>query len=138
MTEHASEHDEATILLVDDNPQNLKVLYETLKDRGYRLLIANEGDKALTLAERHHPEVILLDIMMPGMNGFETSLRVRTGFPDRACAIIYVTARQGEEDLRGGVAAGGNDFVLKPINREKLLSRIEKWIGRVHTIKTAV
>lgn len=65
MTEAVSENSEVTVLLVDDNPQNLKVLYETLKDKGYRLLIANEGEKALDLAHRHQPEVILLDIMMP-------------------------------------------------------------------------
>ena len=55
MTEVVSENSEVTVLLVDDNPQNLKVLYETLKDKGYRLLIANEGEKALDLAHRHHP-----------------------------------------------------------------------------------
>jgi CheY-like chemotaxis protein len=65
MTAVVSETEETTVLLVDDNPQNLKVLYETLKDKGYRLLIANDGEKALDLAHRHQPEVILLDIMMP-------------------------------------------------------------------------
>ncbi|MGO1660138.1 MAG: response regulator, partial [Marinobacter sp.] len=71
MTEVVSENSEVTVLLVDDNPQNLKVLYETLKDQGYRLLIANEGEKALDLARRHQPEVVLLDIMMPEMDGYE-------------------------------------------------------------------
>ena len=65
MTDASSENTGATVLLVDDNPQNLKVLYETLKDKGYKLLIANDGSKALDLAHRHQPEVILLDIMMP-------------------------------------------------------------------------
>ena len=114
------------------------LLKRIVESGGYSFVGVSSGKELLEVLKTKKPRIILMDIMMPGMNGFETSLRVRTGFPDRACAIIYVTARQGEEDLRGGVAAGGNDFVLKPINREKLLSRIEKWIGRVHTIKTAV
>lgn len=73
MTAAVSENSEVTVLLVDDNPQNLKVLYETLKDKGYRLLIANEGEKALDLAHRHQPEVVLLDIMMPEMDGYSYS-----------------------------------------------------------------
>ncbi|AJD53920.1 CheY-like chemotaxis protein [Thalassospira sp. MBR-102] len=126
------------IVGVDDDPKSLVLLKRIVESGGYSFVGVSSGKELLEVLKTKKPRIILMDIMMPGMNGFETSLRVRTGFPDRACAIIYVTARQGEEDLRGGVAAGGNDFVLKPINREKLLSRIEKWIGRVHTIKTAV
>ncbi|WP_341365095.1 response regulator [Thalassospira sp. SN3W] len=126
------------IVGVDDDPKSLVLLKRIVESGGYSFVGVSSGKELLEVLKTKKPRIILMDIMMPGMNGFETSLRVRTGFPDRACAIIYVTARQGEEDLRGGVAAGGNDFVLKPINREKLLSRIEKWISRVHTIKTAV
>ena len=126
------------IVGVDDDPKSLVLLKRIVESGGYSFVGVSSGKELLEVLKTKKPRIILMDIMMPGMYGFETSLRVRTGFPDRACAIIYVTARQGEEDLRGGVAAGGNDFVLKPINREKLLSRIEKWIGRVHTIKTAV
>ncbi len=126
------------IVGVDDDPKSLVLLKRIVESGGYSFVGVSSGKELLEVLKTKKPRIILMDIMMPGMNGFETSLRVRTGFPDRACAIIYVTARQGEEDLRGGVAAGGNDFVLKPINRAKLLSRIEKWIGRVHTIKTAV
>jgi CheY-like chemotaxis protein len=126
------------IVGVDDDPKSLVLLKRIVESGGYSFVGVSSGKELLEVLKTKKPRIILMDIMMLGMNGFETSLRVRTGFPDRACAIIYVTARQGEEDLRGGVAAGGNDFVLKPINREKLLSRIEKWIGRVHTIKTAV
>ena len=71
MTDAVLETTDVTVLLVDDNPQNLKVLYETLKDKGYRLLIANDGEKALDLAHRHQPEVILLDIMMPELDGYQ-------------------------------------------------------------------
>lgn len=126
------------IVGVDDDPKSLVLLKRIVESGGYSFVGVSSGKELLETLKTRKPRIILMDIMMPGMNGFEASIRVRTCFPDLACAIIYVTARQGEEDLRGGVAAGGNDFVLKPINREKLLSRIEKWIGRVHTIKTAI
>ncbi|KZB52552.1 response regulator [Thalassospira lucentensis] len=126
------------IVGVDDDPKSLVLLKRIVESGGYSFVGVSSGKELLETLKTRKPRIILMDIMMPGMNGFEASIRVRTRFPDLACAIIYVTARQGEEDLRGGVAAGGNDFVLKPINREKLLSRIEKWIGRVHTIKTAI
>lgn len=126
------------IVGVDDDPKSLVLLKRIVESGGYQFQGVSSGKELLKLLKVKRPRVILMDIMMPDMNGFETALNVRTYFPDLPCAIIYVTARQGEEDLRGGVAAGGNDFVLKPINREKLLSRIEKWIGRVHKIKTVV
>jgi two-component system OmpR family response regulator len=126
------------IIGVDDDPKSLVLLKRIVESGGFTFQGVSSGKDLLKLLKTKRPRIILMDIMMPDMNGFETAINVRTHFPDLACAIIYVTARQSEEDLRGGVAAGGNDFVLKPINREKLMSRIEKWIGRAHTIKTAI
>ncbi|MDP2699065.1 response regulator [Thalassospira sp.] len=126
------------VIGVDDDAKSLVLLKRIVESGGYRFIGVSSGAELLKMLGKETPRIILMDIMMPVMNGFETALRVRTGFPQMATAIIYVTARQGEEDLRGGVAAGGNDFVLKPVNREKLLSRIEKWVGRAHTINTAV
>ncbi|MGQ7275933.1 ATP-binding response regulator [Marinobacter sp. V034] len=124
MTEHASEHDEATILLVDDNPQNLKVLYETLKDRGYRLLIANEGDKALTLAERHHPEVILLDIMMPGMDGYEVCERLKHNPATADGAVVFLSALDDVDAKVKGFSLGGVDFISKPFQAQEVIARV--------------
>ncbi|MGP4845853.1 ATP-binding response regulator [Marinobacter sp. 1Y8] len=124
MTEHASEHDEATILLVDDNPQNLKVLYETLKDRGYRLLIANEGEKALTLAERHHPEVILLDIMMPGMDGYEVCERLKHNPATSDGAVVFLSALDDVDAKVKGFSLGGVDFISKPFQAQEVIARV--------------
>ncbi|AUG54444.1 response regulator [Thalassospira marina] len=123
---------------VDDDAKSLVLLKRIVESGGYRFIGVSSGHELLTLLKTERPRVILMDVMLPQMNGFEASLRVRTGFPQLPCAVIYVTARQSEEDLRGGIAAGGNDFVLKPVNREKLLSRIEKWLGKAHLVKTAV
>jgi CheY-like chemotaxis protein len=123
---------------VDDDGKSLVLLKRIVESGGYRFIGVSSGHELLSVLKTERPRVILMDVMLPQMNGFEASLRVRTGYPQLPAVIIYVTARQSEEDLRGGIAAGGNDFVLKPVNREKLLTRIEKWLGKAHLIKTAV
>ena len=125
MTEAVSENSEVTVLLVDDNPQNLKVLYETLKDKGYRLLIANEGEKALDLAHRHQPEVILLDIMMPEMDGYEVCETLKQDDVSREIPVIFLTAKTDVQDVVRGFEAGGVDYVTKPFNSAELLARIK-------------
>ena len=92
MTDAVQETTDATVLIVDDNPQNLKVLYETLKDKGYRLLIANGGEKALDLAHRHTPEVILLDIMMPQLDGYQVCERLKADPVTADCAVVFLSA----------------------------------------------
>lgn len=117
--------DQARILLVDDNPQNLKVLYETLRDRGHSLLIANDGKKALQLARRHHPEVVLLDVMMPGMDGFHVCehLKQRTGTADSA--VIFLSALDDLDAKVRGFQVGGADYIAKPFQAEEVIARVE-------------
>jgi CheY-like chemotaxis protein len=131
MTDLVSENPEVTVLLVDDNPQNLKVLYETLKDKGYRLLIANEGEKALDLAHRHHPEVILLDIMMPEMDGYEATRIIRSSEDDtiRQIPIIALTASVFSDVKKKIQSCGMNDFAMKPIEPAVLLEKIKENIN---------
>ncbi|BES72141.1 hypothetical protein RE428_31590 [Marinobacter nanhaiticus D15-8W] len=124
MTEFASERDEATVLLVDDNAQNLKVLYETLKDRGYRLLIANEGEKALTLAERHQPEVVLLDIMMPGMDGYEVCQRLKASPETADGAVVFLSALDDVDAKVKGFSLGGADYISKPFQAQEVIARV--------------
>ena len=94
MTDAVLETTDVTVLLVDDNPQNLKVLYETLKDKGYRLLIANDGEKALDLAHRHQPEVILLDIMMPELDGYQVCERLKADPVTSDSAVVFLSDRK--------------------------------------------
>ena len=110
MTDTVIDNREVTVLLVDDNPQNLKVLYETLKDKGYRLLIANGGGKALELAHCHQPEVILLDIMMPEMDGYEVCRRLKTDPATADCAVVFLSAL---DDLSAKVRGFPNRFSHK-------------------------
>jgi len=124
MTEAVSENSELTVLLVDDNPQNLKVLYETLKDKGYRLLIANDGEKALDLAHRHHPEVILLDIMMPEMDGYEVCERLKADPRTVDTAVVFLSALDDLQAKVRGFSLGGADYISKPFQSQEVIARV--------------
>lgn len=125
MTEVVSENSEITVLLVDDNPQNLKILYETLKDKGYRLLIANEGEKALDLAQRHLPEVVLLDIMMPDMDGYEVCERLKADPETADCAVVFLSALDDLSAKVKGFSLGGADYISKPFHSQEVIARVK-------------
>lgn len=125
MTEVVSENSEVTVLLVDDNPQNLKVLYETLKDQDYRLLIANEGEKALDLARRHQPEVILLDIMMPEMDGYEVCQHLKANPETADCAVVFLSALDDLQAKVKGFSLGGADYISKPFQAQEVIARVK-------------
>jgi PAS domain S-box-containing protein len=125
MTEILSENSEITVLLVDDNPQNLKILYETLKDKGYRLLIANEGEKALDLARRHQPEVVLLDIMMPDMDGYEVCEHLKADPETADCAVVFLSALDDLPAKVKGFSLGGADYISKPFHSQEVIARVK-------------
>lgn len=122
MTDQAST--ESTVLLVDDNAQNLKVLYETLKDRGYHLLIANDGKKALTLASRHRPEVILLDIMMPDLDGYQVCERLKADPATADSAVVFLSALDDVDAKLKGFSLGGADYISKPFQAQEVIARV--------------
>lgn len=123
-----SRGEQACVLLVDDNPQNLKVLYETLRDKGYQLLVANDGDKAIQLARRHQPEVILLDIMMPGMDGFEVCRTLREDATTALSAIIFLSALNDTDAKVKGFNMGGADYIAKPFQAQEVIARVDTQI----------
>ncbi|WP_372971041.1 response regulator [Marinobacter sp.] len=125
MTDAVLETTDVTVLLVDDNPQNLKVLYETLKDKGYRLLIANDGEKALDLAHRHQPEVILLDIMMPEMDGYQVCERLKSDSVTSDSAVVFLSALDDLQAKVRGFSLGGADYISKPFQAQEVIARVK-------------
>lgn len=117
--------EQPTVLLVDDNAHNLKVLYETLRDRGMRLLIANDGEKALMLAQRNRPELILLDIMMPGIDGFQVCERLKADPETAGCAVVFLSALDDVEAKVRGFALGGVDYISKPFQAQEVIARVD-------------
>jgi two-component system sensor histidine kinase ChiS len=113
------------ILLVDDDQTNLQVLYETLSGRGYRLLIAKDGESALRVANKVRPSLILLDIMMPGISGFDVcgSLKANQGTED--IPVIFLSARDETKDKVKGLDLGAVDYVSKPFQPEEIIARVK-------------
>ncbi len=115
-----------TILVVDDLESNRKLLRDMLEAGGHRVLIAGDGPSAIETAISTHPEVILLDVKMPGMDGFEVCARLKAMAETSTVPIIFVTANYTEEkDLLHGLELGGCDYLVKPISRPVLLARVE-------------
>jgi DNA-binding response OmpR family regulator len=115
---------ESTILIVDDDTVNLKVLHGTLQNSGYEILIANSGERALYQIEHHLPDLILLDILMPGMDGFETCRRLKANPDTASVPIIFLTALGDVEHKIKGFKAGGVDYITKPFYREEVVARV--------------
>ena len=112
------------ILLVDDNSTNLQVLYQTLEGHGYRLLAARSGKDAISIAQRVIPDLILLDVMMPDMDGFETCSRLKAHSVTRDCAVIFLSALTEPSEKVRGLELGAVDFVNKPFQAEEVLARV--------------
>ena len=116
------------ILVVDDNVTNLKVVNEILADCDYEVFFASSGERALEIVSRVTPDLILLDVMMPEMNGFETCKRLKETADSSDIPVIFITALNDSENLVKGFNAGAVDYVTKPFNRAELLARIKTHI----------
>nr|WP_246448513.1 response regulator [Roseateles oligotrophus] len=116
--------DGADILVVDDNPNNLKLLRSVLQEQGVRVRLATSGEMALKSALARPPQLILLDIQMPGIDGFETCLRLKREVACAEIPVIFLSALSDGSDVLKGFSCGGADFVSKPFQAEVLLARI--------------
>jgi two-component system, sensor histidine kinase and response regulator len=112
------------ILIVDDVPANLKVLGGILKDEGYKIRPVLSGELALQVAEKDKPDLILLDIMMPGMNGYEVSLRLKENSGLKDIPVIFISALNDTNDIVKAFTSGGVDYITKPFQSEEVRARI--------------
>jgi len=112
------------ILVVDDTPANLQALAATLKEKGYQISVATNGRQALEAVARVRPDLILLDVMMPEMDGFEACRRLKASDATNDIPIIFLTARTETSDIVKGFELGAVDYVPKPFNAHELLARV--------------
>ena len=120
------------VLLVDDIPANLRVLYESLNGRDYRLLVANGGAQALEIARRSRPDHMLLDIMMPDMDGFEVCRRLKEDPETASIAVIFLSALDDAADKIHGLELGAVDYVTKPFHPDEVAARVETPVSYTH------
>lgn len=121
----AYEERKASILIVDDNPSNLRALIDYLEQWNFDTLVATSGERALQQLELYQPDLILLDVLMPGMNGFETCRHLKANGATRDIPVIFMTALSDTISKVAGFEAGGVDYVTKPFQFEELLARIQ-------------
>jgi CheY-like chemotaxis protein len=120
------------VLIADDNPQNCELLDAYLADQGYQIEIAGDGQEALEKVAGWHPDLILLDIMMPKLSGYEVCKRLKQGDETRDIPVLMVTALNERGDIEKAVEAGCDDFLTKPVNSLELKTRVRSLLRVRH------
>ncbi len=125
------------VLIVDDTPGNLAVLSDMLSEANYRVLVATDGQSALEQIRYLKPDVILLDVMMPGIDGFETCRRLKAEHQTRTIPIIFMTGLSELDDLLRGFQEGAVDFIVKPIKPAEVLARVDAQLAQIKNLQRA-
>ena len=118
------------ILIVDDVPANVDVLVQLLKDANYEIFVSTSGSEALEVAAKSRPDLMLLDVMMPGMDGYEVCQKLKTNPDLKDIPVLFLSARDDVPSVSKGFASGGADYITKPFNKDELASRIRTQLER--------
>lgn len=122
--------EQMTVLVADDDADVLALVARRLKRAGYLVITAEDGTEALRLAQESVPDLALLDIMMPGLSGYEVTEALRQEPATERIPVILLTARVQEADVNRGFAAGADDYIKKPFSPQELSSRVQAVLGR--------
>ena len=125
------------VLVVDDTPANVKLLVDVLTAKGYTALAATNGEDALAMIAREPPDLVLLDIMMPGLSGYDVCRRIRANPETALLPVVLCTSLDPQQERINGIEAGADDFVAKPINRPELLARVKSLL-RIKSLQDEV
>jgi two-component system OmpR family response regulator len=123
-----SESPEARLLVVEDEPNIVELLSASLRLAGFQVATATSGLEALQAVQRHRPDLVVLDVMLPDLDGFDVARRLRTG--DTRTPVLFLTARDATEDKVRGLTLGGDDYVTKPFSLEEVVARIRAVLRR--------
>ena len=135
MSKHQIDPAELQVLIVDDMPANLKILRDTLEAEGYKVLPVPNGQKALQVAEKAVPDIVLLDIMMPGMDGYQVCQKLKSAPATAEIPVIFITAKDDRESLVKAFEAGGVDYINKPFEKTEVTLRVETHLIPVPDLK---
>jgi PAS domain S-box-containing protein len=136
MSINTNENGKGVILIVDDTPTNLEMLFDFLVNSGFKVLIAEDGASALDRVEYAPPDLLLLDVLMPGMDGFETCRRLKANDSTKDIPVIFMTALSETVDKVKGLNLGAVDYITKPLQHQEVLARIELHLSLRNLAKT--
>jgi two-component system, OmpR family, response regulator len=129
MTTESAPHGEARLLVVDDEPNILELLSASLRFAGFDVATASNGNEALKVAATYQPDLVVLDVMMPGLDGFEVVRRMRQD--EQRMPVLFLTAKDATEDKITGLTLGGDDYITKPFSLEEVIARIRAVLRRI-------
>ncbi len=121
---------EQNILIVEDNPETLELLRRIVEKDGYKTILANDGEKGLNYAQRFRPDLIVLDRLMPKMNGLQVCRKLKEQDSTSQIPVIFLTILDSETDIIDGLKAGADDYIKKPFSPDELSARIERILSR--------
>jgi len=119
----------AKILIVDDSPTELHILATTLQGAGHQTITANDGEEGLSVAKSELPDLILMDVVMPGLNGFQATRKIHKNTSTKDIPIIIVTTKDQDTDKEWGMRQGAKAYLVKPVNTDELLSKVNELLG---------
>lgn len=119
----------ALVLIVDDSPTEQHVLTQVLEKNGFETLVASDGEEAISMAETSQPDLILMDVVMPGMNGFQATRQLSRNPDTSAIPVVMVTSKDQETDRIWGLRQGAVDYLMKPVKQDDLLAAVRARIG---------
>src|SRR3569833_268615 len=125
------------VLVVDDTPDTLRLLTDALEDAGMTVMVARDGAQALAIVGRIMPDIILMDAVMPGIDGFETVQQLKSDLSLTHIPVIFLTGLADTQDVIKGLAAGGVDYVTKPIVPQELIARIRVHVANARRARSA-
>jgi len=116
---------EGKVLVVDDSPTELHILKGFLEDAGYKVLLAENGESGIEMARSSKPDLVLMDVVMPGLNGFQATRQLSRDPETEDIPVIMVTTKDQETDRTWGLRQGAKEYIIKPVEKNELLSRIK-------------
>lgn len=119
---------DSKILIVDDIPKNIQMAMNILKDEGYKMFYAKNGEMALKLVNEHNFDLILLDIMMPDMNGFEVCEKLKKDDKTKKIPVIFLSGKDSSSDIEQAYETGGMDYVVKPFITIELITKVNSYV----------
>jgi DNA-binding response OmpR family regulator len=123
------------ILVVDDSLTDRTLIRRILESKNYQVVETGESDQVDELIETEHPDLILLDIILPGTNGYEICRNLKGGTDTKKIPIIFVSARKKTSDVYWGKLQGADDYLTKPVDPAELLTVVEKFLGQTHNVQ---